>query len=59
MLFLGGGGGGMGYFLCNSRLFTADTDQDIVPSLAVKYYIKEDFKFVACNCIDLLIFLVT
>jgi len=27
--------GGMGYFLCNLRLFAADTDQDIVPSLAV------------------------
>ena len=51
--------GGWGYFLCNLRLFTADTNQDIVPSLAVKYYIEEDFKFVAYDCIHLLIFLVT
>jgi hypothetical protein len=31
--------GGMGYFLWNLRLFLADTNQDIAPSLAVKYCI--------------------
>ena len=51
--------GGMRNFLWNLRLFAADTNHDTVPSLAVKYCVKEDLNFAACDCIHLLTLLVT